>query len=436
MRKSQKPAENSRTKKKEPNPPEQRNQIVDQVNSGQKDEIRKSQVEQSRENIPEQIYVPQKPIIPIHPNQISNPIPKLPERVTENEQQTDLELDLEINKDIEENSPYQEGIISEIYERPHKSQLVDPPELTDLVNTEKIVQKYLPKQADIDKILKVIQRKVLKGTHLPITIKEIQAGYLNSPYFKDIYLYLSQNKLPSSKRIICKIEALSEKYILLDSLLFKLNIEKEKAVLAIPEVCIDQMIALYHSSLFAGHQGVVKTYLTMSDKFFIPDMMHYLRSYIKGCHICQLSNKDKIPNRHFQRRINLNYKPLSRLSMDLKVMPISYRGHKFILCVIDEMTNYLITMPIYQARSEEIGDSLIDNVISKFGIPEYLIMDQDSSLMSTIMNYLFRKLNIKIKTVAPFNHKSLQAEHGIKSLSTILTKHLKEQGQMWPKYLP
>ena len=213
-----------------------------------------------------------------------------------------------------------------------------------------------------------------------------------------------------------------------------MNIEKEKTVLAIPEVCVDKMIALNHSSLFVGHQGVVKTYLTMSDKIFIPDLMHYLRSYIKGCHICQLSNKDKIPSRHFQRRINLNYKPLSRLSMDLKVMPKSYRGHKFILCVIDEMTNYLITMPIYQARSEEIGDSLIDNVISKFGIPEYLIMDQDSSFMSTIMNYLFRKLNIKIKTVAPFNHKSLQAEHGIKSLSTMLTKHLTEQGQMWPKY--
>ena len=40
--------------------------------------------------------------------------------------QADLELDLEINKDFEENSPYQEGIISEIYQRPHKSQIVDP----------------------------------------------------------------------------------------------------------------------------------------------------------------------------------------------------------------------------------------------------------------------------------------------------------------------
>ena len=115
----------------------------------------------------------------------------------QDDRQIDLELDLEINKDFEENSPYQEGIISEIYQRPDKSHIVDTPEVIDLVNTERIVQKYLPKQTDIDRILKVIQRKVLKGTHLPLTIKEMQAGYLNSPYFKDLYLYLSQYKLPS-----------------------------------------------------------------------------------------------------------------------------------------------------------------------------------------------------------------------------------------------
>ena len=63
-------------------------------------------------------------------------------------------------------------------------------------------------------------------------------------------------------------------------------------------------------------------------------------------------------------------------------------------------------------------------------------MDQDSAFMSSLMMYLLNKLNIKIRTVAPYNYKSLQAEHGIKSLSTILTKHLTNLGQMWPKYLP
>ena len=108
----------SKIEKKETYSTEQRNQVVNQVNSGHRLKIRKSQMEQNRENIPDQIYVPQKPIIPMNPNQMPKPIPKLPERVIQNERQTDLELDLEINKDIEENSPYQEGIISEIRQRP------------------------------------------------------------------------------------------------------------------------------------------------------------------------------------------------------------------------------------------------------------------------------------------------------------------------------
>ena len=44
------------------------------------------------------------------------------------------------------------------------------------------------------------------------------------------------------------------------------------------------------------------------------------------------------------------------------------------------MTNYLITAPLYQARSEEVGEALIENVISKFDTPEYMWMDQDSDL--------------------------------------------------------
>ena len=93
------------------------------------------------------------------------------------------------------------------------------------------------------------------------------------------------------------------------------------------------------------------------------------------------------------------------------------------------MTNYIITAPLFPARSEEVGETLIENIISKFGTPEYIIMDQDIAFMSSLMSYLFKKLRISIKTVDSYNHKSLQAEHGIKSLSNILSKHLTGQGQ-------
>ena len=91
--------------------------------------------------------------------------------------------------------------------------------------------------------------------------------------------------------------------------------------------------------------------------------------------------------------------------------------------------------PLYQARSEEVEEALIEHVITKYGTPAYIMMDQDSAFMSSLMNYLFKALGIKIKTVGPYNHRSLQAEHGIKSLSSILTKHLTGQGQTWHKFL-
>ena len=264
----------------------------------------------------------------LYTDPIARPPPKPPE-LRDKRKDPRQDIGTTSNLDFEENSPHQEVIISEMYVSPHQSSIQTPQELIDLVDTSKLVQKYLPKQTDIDNILDVIKRKVLKGTHLPLTIKEIQAGYLSSLYFKDIYKYLAQNELPSKRHATHKVEAISERFISLYSLLFKLITTpgKEKALLAIPEVCTDKIITLYHASLFAGHQGVIKTYLTISDKFFIRNMMHYLRSHLKACHICQLARNEKPPSRQLQTRIHLNYRPMSRLSMDLKVIPSLQKGH-------------------------------------------------------------------------------------------------------------
>ena len=107
----------------------------------------------------------------IYPDPLMKLPPRPPDIKAQDDRKINLDLDLEVNKDFEENSPYQEGIISEIYQRPDKSQMLEPPQLADLINTNNIVQKYLPKQMDIDKSLKIIQRKVLKGTHLPCNNK-------------------------------------------------------------------------------------------------------------------------------------------------------------------------------------------------------------------------------------------------------------------------
>ena len=77
----------------------------------------------------------------------------------------------------------------------------------------------------------------------------------------------------------------------------------------------------------------------------------------------------------FRLELIQNHTLMSRLSMDLKVMPKSQKGHKYVLCVIDEVTIFLITVLIFQARSEEVGEAILEHVITKHYIPDYIIMD-------------------------------------------------------------
>ena len=149
-----------------------------------------------------------------HPGPVYRPPPKpIKQNMTHAQSSQSSNIDnknSDINFDFKENSPFQEGMMSKMFQRSEKSFFQEPKELGDIINEGNLIHKHLPKQTDIDKILKIFQRKVLKGTHLPVKFKEIQAGYVHSPYFKDIYLYLLQNILPSSKLVVRKIEVLAE----------------------------------------------------------------------------------------------------------------------------------------------------------------------------------------------------------------------------------
>ena len=165
--------------------------------------------------------------------------PRLPYNLRPESPKTNTVTRMNIDVDFEENSPHQNGIISELYQRPDKTYFQELKDLESLVNTSNLVQKFLPKQADIDKILKIIQPKVLKGSHLSVTVKEIQAGYLNSLYFKEIYLYLAHNELPSSKVgiHIIRLITIQNNY----------NTRQRNSSVRYTETCVDSIINLYHS---------------------------------------------------------------------------------------------------------------------------------------------------------------------------------------------
>ena len=320
---------------------------------------------------------------------------------------------------------------------PTEEDFVLPPPLESLLDKAKMAYKFLPKQGDIDRLIAKINKKVLRDTNLCVDLRDLKAAYLTSPHFRDIYLYLLQNRMPLGKGAAKRLDQNARNYLTLDGLLFKILENGEgnlDTVLCIPTSKVHILLNAYHSSILGGHTGITKCYHTISHRFYCPNLAENLRAYITGCHVCQLFKKGKDLKRPYQKRINLNAPAMTKISMDIKQMPTN-KGYSHILVLLCEVTNYMVALPLMSTRTPHILDAFQRGYLAYFGPPTHIISDQDPAFTSSLMEAFVTQLNIKIVLVSPTNHQSLQAEHGIKSLSGLLVKHLSTVWS-WHSVLP
>ena len=105
---------------------------------------------------------------------------------------------------------------------------------------------------------------MLRDTNLCVYLRDLKASYLTSPHFRDIYLYLLQNRLPLGKGAARRLDLrLARNYLILDGLLFKI-LDNGKGnldtVLCIPTSKVHILLNAYHSSILGGHTGITKCY--------------------------------------------------------------------------------------------------------------------------------------------------------------------------------
>ena len=80
------------------------------------------------------IEIPRSEILPPYLVPQDRPPPKPPDQLPKRQKVDSSKIE------IEENSPFQESIISKVYERPDKSYFQGPIELKDLIDTNNIIQ--------------------------------------------------------------------------------------------------------------------------------------------------------------------------------------------------------------------------------------------------------------------------------------------------------
>ena len=157
--------------------------------------------------------------------------------------------------------------------------------------------------------------------------------------------------------------------------------------------------------------------------------------YIASCHVCQTFKNNKRFDRPLNIRIiDINAPALTHIFMDTKHMPPSKNKFQYIHVILCEVSNFIVAVPMKIATAPEICDVLMNSFKGYFGTPTRIVCDQDPTFMSHLTKWFLHSYGIHVTRASPTNHQYLMTEHGIKSLASILMKHLTGLGDNWPLY--
>ena len=261
-----------------------------------------------------------------------------------------------------------------------------------------IICKHIPRQSDIDKIVKNIETRVIYSLELPIV-----KTYQHSTHFHDIYQYITDGKLPSSTKAQNCIRAEALNYIVINHFLFRIDTQKDKDLdkgssflLVIPEKYEPIIFNTYHISLLAGHQGPYCTGMTIRQKFFIHNLMNKVKRYIEACHTCLKTKPKYMKNQPIYGRIPVDYAPMQDLSIDIKTMPQAFGGYHLLLVITCDQTNFMIAVPLRDRTAQMVAEALIYRVIYLFGPPRQIICDEATEFSSAIIQAILCMLNCRL----------------------------------------
>ena len=127
-------------------------------------------------------------------------------------------------------------------------------------------------------------------------------------------------------------------------------------------------------------------------------------------------------------------RPFQIVGVDIMDLPITSQGNKHVLVFQDFWTKWPMVYPIPDQKSQRIAEILVQDVIPFFGVPESLLSDRGTNLLSHLMLDVCEMMGIKkLNTTAYHQQCNGLVERYNRTLKTALRKHA---GLQWDSYLP
>ena len=76
--------------------------------------------------------------------------------------------------------------------------------------------------------------------------------------------------------------------------------------------------------------------------------------------------------------------PFHRVGVDIMELPLTVHGNKYVVVFMDYLTKWVEAFAVSDQTSETIATLLVNEIICRHGVPEVLLSDRGTNLLSSL----------------------------------------------------
>jgi hypothetical protein len=205
------------------------------------------------------------------------------------------------------------------------------------------------------------------------------------------------------------------------------------AQIIIPQKLTSKVLQMMHDD--QGHFGHSKTLQRIQDRYFWVHMSSHIEEWCKKCSVCQ-QRRNPVPANRAPLQSITTRRPGELVTMDIVEYPLSARGYRYCLVMIDHFTKWLELFPLRNQKAETVAKKVFDGWIPRHGAPEQLHHDQGKNLSAKMIEEVCNFLEVWNTRTTPFHPQSDGAsERSIRTVNNMLAKVVAEDQRNWDLYV-
>ena len=256
---------------------------------------------------------------------------------------------------------------------------------------------------------------------------------LKDPVVKDIREFLQSGKLPEDQKRARKIVLMSPQFVLVAEVVYYVHPKTRNKHVVVPSHLREKILRETHAGKYSGHFSGRHLYDTLSSKWWWEGMYSDAERFASSCPECIVATgtgrKIKPP---------LHPIPVQRPFQILGIddLPVTERGNRHVVVIQDLFTKWPLVFPVPDQKALRIAKLIAEEVVPLFGVPESLLSDRGTNLLSHLVKDLCSMLGIeKLNTTSYHPQCDGAVERFNRTLKTMLRKHAAKFGNQWDTYL-